>query len=98
METLAHVPKRTLKQSRSELKPMKLTKQQIQLHEIIGLEKGLEKGREEGLEQGREEGAEQMQLAAATTMLQDGMSWDAIQKYTKISEEALRILAKSLVR
>ncbi len=41
VETLAHVPKRTLKQSRSELKPMKLTKQQIQLHEIIGLEKGL---------------------------------------------------------
>ena len=57
-----------------------------------GREEGLEEGREEGLEKGREEGREEAKLEFAAKLKSDGMSFDAIMKYTGLSLDEIKAL------
>ena len=50
-----------------------------------GLERGLAKGREEGLEKGLEKGVQQMAIEMARRCIEDGMSDDEIQRYTRLT-------------
>ncbi len=61
-----------------------------------GLERGLEKGREEGLEKGLEKGVEkgvqQMAIEMARRCIEDGMSEDEIQRYTRLTPVMIKWL------
>ena len=63
-----------------------------------GREEGMRQGREEGMRQGRQEGMEKGQLQnkldTALEMLRDGMQYDLIAKYTKLSVEDIEKLAR----
>ena len=59
---------------------------------LEGLEKGRKEGREEGLEKGREEGREEAKLEFAAKLKSDGMSFDAIMKYTGLSLDEIKAL------
>ena len=54
-----------------------------------GLEEGLEKGREEGRVEGIEEGIHQQAVESAKKMLAEGLSFDLIAKFTKLSPEEI---------
>ena len=55
-----------------------------------GMEKGMKKGREEGMEKGREKGKRE----DARNMLLDGMPIEKVAKYTGLSIETVKALAK----
>ena len=67
---------------------------------VAGRAEGLVAGREEGLVAGREEGLvsgrAETQARVASDMLKDNYPLSAIQKISKLSEEAIRNLANSL--
>jgi len=58
-----------------------------------GLEQGLEQGLERGLEQGLERGLEQSKIEIARSMLADGLSPEAIRKYTGLDKEDILALS-----
>ncbi len=51
-----------------------------------GMEKGILKGRQEGLRTGREEGIRE----TARSMFSEGLSTDAVQRITGLSDEEMR--------
>ena len=63
-----------------------------------GREEGMRQGRQEGLAEGMEKGMEKGQLQnkldTALEMLRDGMQYDLIAKYTKLSVEDIEKLAR----
>ena len=63
---------------------------------VIGRAEGLAAGREEGLATGREEGIRENRERVASDMLKDNYPLSAIQKISRLSEEAIRNLASSL--
>ena len=54
-----------------------------------GRAEGLEEGRAEGLEEGRAEGRAETKYEIARQMKADGMTWEAIRKYTGLTEEEI---------
>lgn len=66
-----------------------------------GLEKGIEKGIKKGIEKGIERGVEQKKRnserkdrEAALEMIKDGLSFEQIARYMKLSIEAVAEIAK----
>ncbi|MBQ7193995.1 MAG: hypothetical protein IJR98_06465 [Synergistaceae bacterium] len=50
----------------------------------------------QGRQEGRQEGINETQKSVATDMLKDGMPLDKIAKYSRLAEDSIRSLAKSL--
>jgi len=67
-----------------------------EIHVRVATEQGVEKGRKEGMEKGRKEGMEkgmeEKALQVARSMLDDGVSPEAIQKYTGLDMENILAL------
>ena len=53
-------------------------------------DQSIEEGLERGLERGREEGGQQMAIEMARRCIEDGMSDDKIQTYTRLSPDQIR--------
>ena len=83
-----YVIKTFLLENRAEVKSMFLTE--------YNEEKVMEQERKEGYKEGHEEGQNKRNQEVATDMLQDGEPLEKIKKYSKLSEESVRNLAKSL--
>ena len=58
-----------------------------------GLEKGIEKGIERGIEQ-EKRNSERIDREAALEMIKDGLSFEQIARYMKLSIEAVAEIAK----
>ena len=54
-----------------------------------GRAEGLEEGRADGMEEGRAEGRAETKYEIARQMKADGMTWEAIRKYTGLTEEEI---------
>ena len=62
-----------------------------------GMEKGIEKGMEKGIEKGVEQekrNSERKEREAALEMLKDGLSFEQIARYMKLSVEAVADIAR----
>ncbi|MBQ9388825.1 MAG: hypothetical protein IJU07_01455 [Synergistaceae bacterium] len=56
----------------------------------------LDAARKEGRKEGIQEGIKENKECVATDMFKDGMPLDKIAKYSRLAEDAIRNLAKSL--
>ena len=59
---------------------------------IDGLREGMEQGIEQGMEKGKEEGENKKAIEIARALLDDGMSIDAVSKYSGLPEAEIREL------
>ena len=75
MRAIADLRARTISDKNSEL--------------TTAREEGREEGRQEGREEGREEGKNEQAEEMAKRMLRDGLSIDAVSKYSGLSEEEI---------
>ena len=64
----------------------------VRRHLDAARQEGIQEGRKEGIQEGINETKEYV----ATDMLKDGMPLDKIAKYSRLAEDAIRSLAKSL--